>query len=66
MLHENLAALKKAHDLLDSKTEANDAASTKFEMIKMSVGTIKDFHDGIAARIGDAIISVMFDQIVTH
>jgi hypothetical protein len=54
LLHENLAALKKAYDLLDSKAAANDTASAKFEMVKMSVGTIKNFHDGIAARIGDA------------
>ena len=54
LLHENVAALKKAYDLLDSKAEANDTASAKFEMIKMSVGTIKDFHEGIAPRIGDA------------
>ncbi len=54
LLHENLAALKKAFDLNDSKAAVNHTASAKFEMINMSVGTIEDFYDGIAARIGDA------------
>ena len=56
MLHENVAALKKSYDLLDSKTAANNTASAKFEMIKMSVGVIKDFHNGIPTRIGDVQI----------
>ena len=54
MLQENLAALKKAYDLLDSNAAAGNAAAAKFQIIKMSVGTIHDFHAGIAARIGDA------------
>jgi hypothetical protein len=60
MLHENVAALKKAYALLDSKTAANDAASAKFEMIKMSVGAIKDFHHGIPTRIGDMPICLSY------
>jgi Ca2+-binding EF-hand superfamily protein len=57
MLNKSFAALKEAYDLLDSKAAANDTASAKFEMTPMSVGTIKNFHDGIAVRIGDAQMS---------
>ena len=54
MLQENLAALEKAYDLLDSNAAAGNAAAAKFQIIKMSVGTIYDFHAGIPARIGNA------------
>ena len=54
MLQENLAALKKSYDLLDRNAAAGSAAAAKFEMIPMNVGTIEDFHEGIAARVGDA------------
>jgi hypothetical protein len=52
-LKENLAAVKKAYDLLDSNAAADKSVSEKFQIITMSVGSIKDFHDGIATRIGD-------------
>lgn len=51
-LKENLAVVKKAYDLLDSKKAADQSASAKFQIIKISVGKIEDFHNGIAARIG--------------
>jgi hypothetical protein len=63
MLQENLTALKKAYDLLDSKAAENDTASAKFQIIKMSVGTIEDFHAGIAARIGDVQTRYYMSQI---
>jgi hypothetical protein len=52
-LKEKLAAVKKAYDLLDSNAATNKSASAKFQIIKMSVGNIKNFHEGIATRIGD-------------
>ena len=50
MLQESLAALKKSY--VDREAAASNPAAAKFEIIKMSVGSIQDFHKGIAARIG--------------
>ena len=52
MLQENLAALKKAYDLLESKQAAQDSASAKFQIRTMSVGNVEDFYNGIKTRIG--------------
>jgi hypothetical protein len=54
VMHETLAELKKSFDLLDSRAAADNTAAKKFEITKMSFGSIQDFHDGITARIGDS------------
>ena len=52
-LHEQLAALKEAFERLDGQEAAASNASKKFQICKMSVGDISNFHQGLAARIGD-------------
>ena len=53
ILQENIVALKKSYDLLESKQAANDSASIKFQIRAMSVGNVEDFNNGIKARIGE-------------
>ncbi len=57
MLNESLSTLRKSFDLLDSKAATDNSAATKFEIITMSVGNIKDIHDGISHRIGESQFS---------
>jgi hypothetical protein len=50
-LQEKLAVLKTAYKKLDSQTAAG--SNTKFQISKMSVGSIADFHKGLTTRIGE-------------
>jgi hypothetical protein len=50
ILQEKLSLLKEAYANLDSQTTAN--SNSKFQISKMSVGNIADFHEGLAQRIG--------------
>jgi hypothetical protein len=48
-LCERLVVLKEAFDKLDVQAAASNS---KFQISKMSVGNIADFHEGLASRIG--------------
>ena len=50
-LQENTAALKESFEKLDRQAAAE--SNSKFQISKMSVGNIADFHDGLASRIGE-------------
>jgi hypothetical protein len=50
-LQEQLAVLKRAYEKLDSQAAA--VSNDKFQIVSMSVGDISDFHEGLAARIGN-------------
>lgn len=51
ILQEKLAVLKTAYKKLDSQTAAG--SNSKFQISKMSVGNIADFHKGLTTRIGE-------------
>jgi hypothetical protein len=53
ILEEHLAVLKEMYAKLDSKAEDDNHASEKFQVIKMNAGNIVNFHEGLAARIGE-------------
>ena len=50
ILQEQLAVLKDVHAKLDSHVAAEN--NEKFQICKMNVGNISDFHEGLASRIG--------------
>jgi hypothetical protein len=50
VLQEKVAVLKEGYEKLDSQPAAG--SNSKFQICKMSVGTITDFHEGLASRIG--------------
>lgn len=51
ILQEKLIVLKEAYEKLDSQPAPD--CNSKFQISKMSVGNIDDFHEGLANRIGD-------------
>jgi hypothetical protein len=51
ILQEKVAVLKTAYKKLDSQTAAG--SNSKFQISKMSVGNIADFHKGLTTRIGE-------------
>ncbi len=53
MLRESLAALKVSYATWDRATTADNGAALKFQISTMSVGNISNFHEGLAARIGE-------------
>jgi hypothetical protein len=59
MLQQNLDALKDSFAKLDSQPTAE--SNSKFQIFKMSVGTIDDFHEGLSSRVGNIIPHSRFD-----
>jgi hypothetical protein len=49
---EAIDALRKSFEEMD-KLEAKNDAAEKFQVIKMSVGSVEHFHQGLAARLGE-------------
>ena len=53
-VRQSVTQLRTALDALDEKaSEESLAVSSKFEINKMSCGTLQDFHDGLTKRIGE-------------
>jgi hypothetical protein len=62
ILHEKLAVLKETYTKLDS--QAGAASNSKFQIGKMSVGNIADFHNGLASRIGNRLRNSLYNRLI--
>jgi hypothetical protein len=62
MLEEHLATLERVYAELDSKADDDSEASDKFQIVKMNVGSIDDFHEGLVVRIGMYLSTRLLDQ----
>ena len=53
ILRDKLVVLEQAYAKTDSRAGSdNNENSGKFQICKMNIGNIKDFHEGLAPRIG--------------
>jgi Ca2+-binding EF-hand superfamily protein len=59
VLQEKLDDLKKSFEKLDSEHAAE--SNPKFQIFKMGVGNIADFHEGLSSRIGNGFLHLHFD-----
>ena len=51
VLQHNLDVLKVSFEMLDNQPAPE--SNSKFQIFKMSVGTINDFHEGLSSRVGN-------------
>jgi Ca2+-binding EF-hand superfamily protein len=59
VLQEKLDDLKKSFEKLDSQPEGE--SNSKFQIFKMNVGTVNDFHKGLSSRIGKRELLTLTD-----